>query len=229
MKFLSFLAVVTYFHQALAVNEKPSTVPTYQVSVDAKLYSHYIERGLSMSDTNPAMNVAFLYNFGPQFRMGFWGSNISNVSSTDDNFWFKFLADVRVDFTPTSGMLLYINDDHYYKSSIRNGQILGVKINYLDYLGEIEWMNNYQGTHVNSEYLNIGKMYPYKVFKVGGKVGYTLTNSEGYSSYIDLKAIGTYALGTNSIAEAGITMISSESQFGGRGKPAIYLAISLFY
>ncbi len=229
MKFLGWLVVALSFHWSFAVNDKPSTVPTYKVSVDAKLYSHYIERGLSMSDTNPAMNVAFLYNFGPQFSMGFWGSNISNISSADDNFWFKFLANVRVDFTPTMGMLMYINDDHYYKSSIRNGQLFGAKFNYLNYLAELEWTNNYQGTHGNSEYLNVGKLVDYKMFKVGGKIGYTLQNSDNYSNYFDIKGLGTYALGTNSTAEAGLTFVSSEGQFNGRAKPAIYVAISLFY
>lgn len=215
--------------QSFAAGEKSVTNPSYKVSVDAKVMSHFIERGLSMSDSNPAMNVAFLYNFGPQFRLGFWGSNIAKITSVDDNFWFKFIADIRVDFSNTAGMTIYIHDDHYYKSNVRNGQSIGARWNWDPYLGEVEWMNNFQGTHSGAEYLNVGRMWPYKMFKVGGKIGYTIQSSESLKNYFDVKLISQYDISNVSTLEGGITMISDADQFADRGKPAYYISISLSY
>lgn len=230
MKFPHFLAVILTGFSAYAASEKSTPLsPSYRVSVDAKVMSHFIDRGLSMSNGNPAMNVSFLYNFGPQFRLGFWGSNISKVSSEDDNFWFKFLADVRVDFSTTAGMNLYIHDDHYYKSDVRNGQSIGVRWNWNPYLGKVEWMNNFQGTKTNATYINIGRLWPYKMVKVGGKLGYTLQSSETFADYFDFKVLTQYNISTNSILEGGITAISNSSQFGDRGKFAFYISVSLSY
>jgi hypothetical protein len=216
---------------SFAANEKSTnSVPTYKISVDAKLLSHFIERGLSISDKNPAMNASFLFNLGPQFRFGFWGSNIANISAQDDNFWFKFLAEVKVDFNATSGLKVYLTDDHYYKSSVRNGQIAGIKLNYNMYYGVIEWMNNYQGSHTDSIYLGGGRLFnSWRGTKIGGEVGYTQQHATGLENYFDFKILGMYQVTPNFQTEAGVTAITNESQFNGRGEPAFYLSISLNY
>lgn len=229
MKVLFWLIALFTCQVSFAADQKSSNTPTYKVSVDAKVLSQFIDRGLAMSDGNPAMNVSFLYNLGPQFRLGFWGSNISNVSNVDDNFWFKFIADIKVDFTGTSSMNLYINDDHYYKSDARNGQSLGVRWIWNAYMGELEWMNNYQGTKTTAEYINLGRLWPVYMTKAGFKAGYTMQASENYQNYFDLKGLITYNSSSNSIIEGGATMVSSDSQFNGRAKPAFYLSLSLSY
>ncbi len=230
MKFLlSSFIFLFFFNVAYALNEKAPS-PSYKISIDAKLQSHFIDRGLSISDKNPALNASFLFNLGPQFRVGFWGSNISNLSYSDDNFWFKFVADVRVDFNQNSNLMLYLNDDHFYKSSVRNGQSVGLKYFYFLYMAELEWMNNYQGTHVNSEYVNLGKLFEFRPsLRVGGKIGYTLQNSVGLDNYFDAKALGIYDFNKNSSFEAGATMVTNENQFNGRGEPGFYVAVLLSY
>ena len=229
MKVLFWLTAIMSWHWSFAADSKSSNTPTYKVSVDAKVLSQFIDRGLAMSDGNPAMNVSFLYNLGPQFRLGFWGSNISNVSYPDDNFWFKFIADIKVDFSNTASMYLYIHDDHYYKSDVRNGQSLGVRWIWNAYLGEFEWMNNYQGTKTSAEYFNLGRLWPVYMTKAGFKAGYTMQSAENYSNYFDLKGLVTYNSSSNSTIEGGATMVSSDSQFNGRAKPAFYLSLSLSY
>ncbi len=230
MKVLFWLIAIFLWHGSIfAADSKSTTSPTYKVSVDAKVLSQFIDRGLSMSDGNPAMNVSFLYNLGPQFRLGFWGSNISNVSSNDDNFWFKFIADVKVDFTGTSWMSLYIHDDHFYKSDIRNGQSVGIRWNWNAYMGELEWMNNFQGTKTSAEYINLGRLWPVYMFKAGAKAGYTLQAAENYQNYFDIKGLVVYNFSSNSNIEAGATLVSNDGQFNGRGKPAFYLSLLLSY
>ena len=213
-----------------AQDKSAGTAPTYKVSGNALLHSQFIDRGLAISDRNPAMNAAFLFNLGPQFKLGFWGSNISNLSYADDNFWFKVLGEVRIDFNDKSAMELYLNDDHYYKSSDRNGQSVGLNLYYGWYLLKLEWMTNFQGTKTSAQYVNLGRYYLYqKDFKFGWKAGYTLQSSSNYKNYLDAKGYGSYQMTANSNIELGITATLEGGQFGSRADPAAYLTIGLMF
>jgi Bacterial protein of unknown function (Gcw_chp) len=213
-----------------ADDKKISLSPTYRFSGNARLLSEFIDRGLSVSDHNPALNASFLYNFGPQFRFGFWGSNISNLSHPDDNFWLKIVADIRVQFNDKALMQFYVHDDHFYKSDIRNGQSIGITGDYGFYSMQLEWTNNYQGSHSNAEYLNIGKSFLYKKgYLVGGKVGFTLQDGTGYQNYFDGKAYTGYILSEHTSLEAGITATTDPGRVNGRGNPAIYFGAELIF
>lgn len=217
-----------------ADNNSQSTASTaagsYKFSLDAKLTSHFIDRGLSMSHKDPALNTAFYFNLGPQFRLGFWGSNISEVASTNDHFWLKLIADVKVEFAANSVMKLYLQDEHFYTSSSFNGQNFGLKYNYELYQLQIEWMNNFLGTHSDANYINGGRLFDlYNSFRAGGLVGYTLQHSSTYKNYFDLKPLVNYAINGNANFEVSTTMTTQTSQFNGRGDFAYAGTFSLSY
>ena len=132
---------------------------TNKIGGDAQLLSHFVERGLSMSNGNPALNASFLFNLGSQVRLGFWGSNISNLSAADDNFWFKFLGEFDIRFGSAWQSSVYISDNHFYKSDVRNGQRIGVTNIYYLYQFTFEWMSNLEGSKGNAEYVNFGKYF----------------------------------------------------------------------
>ncbi len=215
---------------AQAEDRLKSNLATNQISGDVQLLTQYVERGLHMSDGNPAMNASFLYNLGSQVRMGFWGSNVSSLSAVDDNFWFKILAEFDVQFGTNLMAHVYISDDHFYKSDQRNGQRFGVNFNYYTYMFGFEWMSNFEGTHANAEYINFGKYFYYgNKIRYGGIVGYTLNTVRGVNSYFDLKAVAHYLLNTDTTFEAGITLNLNNTYFGKRGDPALYGAVKLTY
>ncbi len=207
-----------------------SNKPTYRFSGDAQLLTHFIDRGLSITDNNPALTASFMFNLGQQFRLGFWGSNISNVTSKDDNLWLQFIADVKIEFSSDSTFLAYIHDDHYYKHSIRNGQAFGFKFEYKSYMSQIEWLRNYQGTGVGAIYLQVGKNFPlYKKILPRVSVGYTVQNSDGYLNYLDIKGAAIFTVTSSFEIEGGVTAVTNSTQFDGRGDPAIYLGVKLTY
>lgn len=204
--------------------------PSYLVSGEAQLLSHFIDRGLSFSNDNPAMNASFLFNLGSQLKLGFWGSNISNVSAIDDNFWFKALGEIAIEFSDKFKSRFYISDDHFYKSDIRNGQIAGLDIDYHSYLFKLEWDSNFEGTKTNAEYFNFGRFFVFKKdFKYGGYIGYTNSHASTLSSYFDIRPELQYSVSTNSNAELGASFNSNGSQFGSRGDPAYYVGFKLRY
>lgn len=207
-----------------------SNLATNEISGEAQLLTHFVERGLSMSDKSPAMNASFLYNLGSQLRLGFWGSNVSNLSATDDNFWFKFLAELHVDFTTNLNAEIYVSDNHFYKSDQRNGQRIGGLFNYYSYYFTVEWMSNLEGSKSSAEYINVGKLFNYgNKIKYGGDVGLTYSHNANIKSYFDARALARYYMNTSTSFEAAATYNSYSSHFGSRADPAYYIGMKLLY
>ncbi len=235
LRFIHFIlsfALIGFSLKVLSADKEADkgTTPTYRFSGDAQLLSHFIDRGLSITNGNPALNASFLFNMGQQFRVGFWGSNVSNVSATDDNLWLKVVADVHIDFSKDSIFKMYFNDDHFYKSDIRNGQSVGITYDYTSYIAQLEWMSNFQGTKTDALYFKFGKMYYfYKEILTGFSGGYILQKSPQYSDYMDLKAVSTYKVSDFFELEAAITMTLNGTQFRDRGNFGIYAGLRLSY
>lgn len=205
--------------------------PDYHISGEAQLLSHFIHRGLSYSDNNPAMNASFLFHLGPQLKLGFWGSNIANLSAVDDNFWLKMTAKMDTEFTDTITGTFYIADNRFYKSDSRNGQNIGYELNYKGNEFLLEWMSNYEGAKTAAEYVRFGRLFDYKKkFRFGGYAGITYTsNSSVLQSYMDLRAVGQFIFSEAATAEGGVTFNSNAGQFGKRGDPGLQVGIKLSY
>lgn len=183
-----------------------------------------------MTDHNPALNASFLYNFGSQFKFGFWGSNIARLNNIDDNFWLKLVGEIKVDFHDKASMRFYIHDDHFYKADVRNGQSLGFILDYGFYTVQLEYLNNYQGSHTPAQYLNVGKSFLFKKgYIAGGKLGFTMLSASSFKDYFDAKAFGGYVFSEHTSVEAGITLTSDAGNVYGRGRPALYFAAELIY
>lgn len=207
-----------------------SNLATNEISGEAQLVTHFVERGLSMSDKGPAMNASFLYNLGSQLRLGFWGSNVSNLSATDDNFWFKFLAEFNVDFKNNLSAQLYVSDNHFYKSDQHNGQRIGGLFSYYTYYFTLEWMSNLEGSKSSAEYLNVGKLFNYgNKIKYGGDIGVTNSHNANINIFFDARLLARYFLNTTTSFEAAATYNSYTSYFGSRADPAYYLGVKLIY
>jgi len=207
-----------------------SNVATNDISGEVMLATQYVERGIGMSDQNPAMNASFLYNLGTQVRMGFWGSNISNLSAGDDNFWLKFMLEFNVLFGTNLNTKFYASDNHFYKSDQRNGQRFGVVFNYFTYFYTFEWMSNFEGSKANAEYVEAGKyFYAGNKVRYGGSVGYTVGHAVTTNSYFNVKALIHYLLNTSTYFEAAATVNTNPTAFGKRGDPAVWASVNLTY
>lgn len=233
MKYFFFLLIYVFLTTYCLAQEKDKMkgiVADYSMSGDAQLVSHFIVKGLSYSDNNPAMGASFLANLGSQVKMGVWGSNVSNLTAADDNFWLKIFAKIKIDFA--NGLLAnaFLQDNHFYKSNQRNGQNLGIDFSYKIYEFGLEWMSNVEGTRTNAEYFWFGQMFDYKKnLRYGGNAGWTNSHTSMFQSYFNFKILGQYLISTNSNAEIGLTFNSSSSQFGIRDDPSLFTAIKLYY
>ena len=200
------------------------------VSGDAQLWSHFIVKGLSYSDNNPAMNASFVAKLHPQIKLGIWGSNISNLNAVDDNFWLKIFSRINIEFSDKLFFSLFLTENRFYKSDQRNGQTFGVDINYRSHEFGLELMSNFEGTQAAASYLWLGKLFDYKSnLKWGGYGGATVSQSAVYQSFFDFRIVGQYLFNSISNAELGLTFNSNSAQFGIRDDPAVYFALKLYY
>lgn len=226
------LVVGLHANAQSAADKSKATAATNRIGGHAQLLSHFVERGLSMSNGNPALNASFLFNLGAQVRLGFWGSNISNLSASDDNFWFKFLGEFDIKFANGLQSNVYVSDNHFYKSDQRNGQRIGSNFIYYLYQFTFEWMSNLEGSKGNAEYVNFGKYFLWKdKFRFGPLVGFTNSHTDVINSYFDARFIGEYTVSSNTIAETGVSLnfTSDNAVFGKRADPAVWVGVRLTY
>ncbi len=232
MKYFFFLVIhlsLSTYCLAQEKKEKGNT-PDYSISGDAQLLSQFVYKGLGFSDNNPAMNASFLANLGSQVKLGVWGSNISNLSAVDDNFWLRFVAKVDVFFSDKFKVNVFLYDNHFYKSNQRDGLNIGGDFTYKSFEFGLEWMNNLEGTKASAEYLWVGKLFDYKKnFKFGGYAGTTISHVGTIQSWVDLKIVGQYIISPIAYAEIGATLNSNTSQFGNRDDPTVYTGVKLSY
>lgn len=207
--------------------EDSGATPNFGASGFALLTSNFIDRGLAMTAEGPAINAQLLMHMGSQFKLGFWGSNVSNLNNPDDNVWIRYVGEIKIDFKPNMNFVTYVHDHHYYKSDTRNGLTLGVKVELMRFSGMFELINNYEGTHTGAEYINLGYTHRFKdSLRAAGYVGYTQQKADGINDYIDIKAVGIYQPLPNFHTDLGVTLTSDSGQLNQRGKFGYYLSFN---
>lgn len=221
---------------SLAHSQKPSaaskekgaasTTPNFSASGLAILTSHFIYHGLSMSNKNPALNAQLLLNMGPQFKLGFWGSNISNVTNPDDNFWVQYQGVIVIDFSSMVKTELTVADNRFYTSQQRNGQSFNANFEIKNkYVLELDFQNNFEGTGLGSQYINGGYLYKWKgPLLAAGYLGYTLQKTDSVNNYLDMRLEGIYNPLPKMKFKVGFTGTSDSGQLNGRGAFTYYLA-----
>ena len=190
--------------------------PTFALSGDVSLLSHYVEHGLSQSDNSPALQGSFWFNFGPQFRLGIWGSN-TNYENSDDHFNLRINGDIKVDFSASNYMVISYSQSQYYNGGDRNGNIVGLHLHFGEYRVTYDMMSNWEGTDERSARRGCGK--DTKVFGDwiwDNEAGYNSPEVSTISPYFDLRT----ALGTQwgpIFVEGSVTGTSAASDLNGVG------------
>lgn len=202
--------------QSLAQSEAGNTPPNLRLSGDVSLLSHYIEHGLSQSNYSPALQGSFWFNFGPQFRLGVWGSN-TNYKNSDDNFNLRFGADINVNLSAISYLTLGYFKSNYYNGGDRTGELFELNIFVKDVRVLYEKTTNWEGSGKRGDRFGFGATSNVlNTWKWNNEIGYTTIDSDNLNNYFDFKS----GLGTRWGAlffEGALTGTSESSQFDGRG------------
>lgn len=203
---------------------KAPGAPTFKLSGGAELMTNYVHRGLTETDKDPALQASFWFNFGPQFRMGLWGTNVGYEGS-DTRFLLKMNADVKVNFSETSHMIIMASKNNYFKPEDRNGWTYGLHFGFSKYKVLIENETNWHGTNSQLVYYALG--YEHEINEKWiwpTEIGYSQMRDDHYSNYFDFRTGIHYKSSVNIRYKLDFTGATNAGQFDGRAAYAFILA-----
>lgn len=202
---------------AHAEDDVKGDIPSFKMNGEVSLLTDYVEHGLTQTDKDPSLQGAFSFNFGPQFKLGVWGSNV-NYDSTE-HFLLKINAELKVQVSTTTDFKLGYFDNRYFKTDTRNGNTTYLVITSHGYRIRYETNSNWEGTDSRSSYYSFGKTFDInQSWKWDNEVGYTMINDvDGIDNYFDIRSSFLYKGSSNITYQITGTATSAPSQFKGQG------------
>lgn len=195
----------------------------------AALMTNYTEYGLTHTDKDPALQGEYWFAFGPQFRMGVWGSNISYPSS-DSHFLLRVNADIKIVFSADAHMIIKLTSENYFKSESRNGTVTGLHLDFFGYGIQYDNRTNFLGTEASATSYAFSKTWDvWSTWKWDNLVGYMMLNdSPAFSNYFWFESY----LGTKPnfiYYQGGVAYNSGASQFNGIADVALILKATVSF
>lgn len=219
------LSSILFTDLSYAQEDAKRDVPSFKMSGDVALLSNYIDHGLTQTNKDPSLQAAFSFNFGPQFRLGLWGSNVNFGSS--EHFLLKMNAELRVQLSPTTDFKFAFFDNRYFKSDTRSGNTMQALLSSHGYRIQYEGISNWEGTGGAATNYSFAKIFDVNTsWKWDNQVGYTMLSSDTYSNYFDVRSSFFYKGSNNIIYQISLSGTSSPSQFNGRGDIFPYVGAS---
>jgi uncharacterized protein (TIGR02001 family) len=211
---------------SFAQEDVKGNIPDFRMAGDVALLSNYVEHGLTQTDRDPSLQAAFGFNFGPQFKLGVWGSNV-NFDSTE-HFLLKINAELKVQISTTTDFKLGYYDNRYFKTDTRNGNTTYLVITSHGYRIRYETNSNWEGRDKHSTYYSFGKAFELNQnWKWDNEIGYTMIQDvPDKENYFDLRTAFLYKGGSNITYQITATGTSDPSQFNGQGNVFLLVGAS---
>lgn len=205
--------------------EKTASSPTFKMSGSALLTSHHISHGLSQTQSDPALQVQFAYNLGPQIEFGLWGSNV-RFPQSDEHLNLHFFGKAMVQFTANTQLDLDYRLSRYFHNDRRNGSILQLQFNMFEYYVLLSSNSNWEGSSSSSSHFGFGHKYNFStLFNLETQFSYNQLSATGYNNFFDILVEANYISNDTIKYAAGLTLNSESSQFRGAGDPFLYARI----
>lgn len=213
-RYIAFIIIILAAGKAQAATG--DTSPTFELSGDVSLTSHYIEHGISQTDKSPALQGSFWFNFGPQFRLGLWGSN-TNYPTGNDHFNLRYNAEIMVPFSNSSSLAIKFGKSMYYNDGTRNGDLSAAHLQIGEYKIAFDQNTNWEGTKKSTKRYAFGKVFSFSGnWKWNNEVGYNTPTVDNMKAYFD----GRSGIGSKFGAiflEGAVTATSASSDLNGAG------------
>lgn len=222
-QYIAFIIILIGSWGAFAAEGNSS--PTFQLAGDVSLLSHYVENGISQSEKSPALQGSFWFNFGPQFRLGLWGSN-TNFPQSSDHFNLRGNADIKVNFSQNSHLVIAYSQSQYYNGGDRNGNILGLHLSFGEYRVLYDSFSNWEATKRSSARFAFGKISTvFGNWKWNNELAHNTPSVNNIKPYFDVRT----SLGAKwsvIFLEGALTATNASSSLNGRGDVYFILSAS---
>lgn len=202
---------------AQAENNSPSLYGS------ATVITNHIDKGLTHSDSGPALQLDLGYSFGSG-KIGLWGSSVKFEAEDVQTNLRPYLG-FRFDFTTNTKLHFQFAHDKYFKSAQRDGSIIGIDFETFGYHLLLQQDSNFEGSKETRMWYGFGKEFqiPWNL-RLNTRVGYSQVNVTGLDPYFDTLIEVKHKWHQLEYA-LGNTFNSSAKQFNGRGDLAVYLYI----
>ncbi|WP_413290103.1 TorF family putative porin [Bdellovibrio sp. HCB337] len=205
--------------RAQSTDDSKGEVPTFKMTGEVALLTNYVEHGLTQTNKDPSLQGAFGFNFGPQFKLGLSGSNVSFADTETEHFLLKLNAELKVLISTTTDFKLGYFNNRYFKTEFRDGSTTYLVITSHGYRVRYESNSNWEGTGASSSYYSFGKAFDLSpTWKWDNEIGYTMLDVEGYENYFDARTSFQYKGSSNVVYQITATGTSTPSQFNGQGE-----------
>jgi len=210
------------------VEDTKKDIPSFKMSGDVSLLSNYVEHGLTQTNKDPSLQAAFGFNFGPQFKLGLWGSNV-NFDSTE-HFLLKLNAELKILISTTTDFKVGYNNNRYFKTVTRDGGTTYVLATSHGYRIRYENDSNWEGSEYPAAHYSFGKAYDLSpTWKWDNEAGYNMiVDVDNIANYFDLRTSFLYkGVGSNVVYQFTATGTSAPSQFtNGQGDVSVHIGAS---
>jgi uncharacterized protein (TIGR02001 family) len=228
-QFILFSFMFLFIAFSAKAQQLPKEVSSSKIAGDAELMSNFVERGVSQSDRDPALNAGFWFNFGPQFRAGIGGVNVGYEGS-ESRFRLMYNADIKISFSDRTDLIIYFGNHNYFKPESRNGWLYGLNLRLFE-VWKISYvtLTNWEGTGKPVNYF--AGTYEYSLserWKMPTQLGYsTISEIENYNSYFDLRTGAHFQQNGSLRYKIDLTYNSSAAQFNQRAGIFLILGAQL--
>lgn len=194
---------------------------------EAAIVTNYVDKGVTQSDKAPALQAGFGYQMGPQARLGLWGSSVKFPSATE-NLNLRMYADIKMEFTSNTNMVMRYDFNRYFQSDQHNGSLLGLDLSTFGYHVLFEMNDNWEGLRSGgATWFAFKKEFQLpRGFVFTPQLGYTQTSAAGYASYFDTRTSIGYKF-ADVMYELVHTFNSNGSQFAGRGNMTVLFGLNV--
>lgn len=202
--------------------------PTYRLEGQAALLSNAVENGLSQSDHDPSLQGSFWFHFGPQFRLGVSGASVA-YEGQSTHFLMRLNADLKIDFSKDTNLVLSYSNERYYKSEGRDGNVFGLSFDLYSFGVHYRRHSNFYGTKDGATSYAFSKTWSvWQAWRWQNLLGYMTLEAPGASNYFFYETF--LARNWNSLEYAvGGSYNSAASQFHSAGKPALILKAAVSF
>jgi uncharacterized protein (TIGR02001 family) len=205
--------------------EDKREIPSFNMTGELALLTNYVDRGLTQTNKDPALQGAVSFNFGPQFKMGLWGSNVNFQSS--EHFLLKVNAELMVPVSPTAEVDFGYNNNKYFKTDTRDGGTMYLQVKFSQFRILYQSESNWEGTGTASTHYIFGMISDLSPsWKWDNEAGYSMLTLDTYTNYFYGRTSALYKGGNSINYQISASMTSEAAQFNGRGDLAIYLGAS---
>jgi uncharacterized protein (TIGR02001 family) len=219
---LLFAVALSFISSFAPAQEEKKSVASFHMTGDLALMTNYIERGLTQTNKDPALQGAVSFNFGPQFKMGLWGSNVNFQSS--EHFLLKANAELMVPISAATEVDFGYNNNKYFKTDTRDGGTMYLKILYSQFRFQYISESNWEGTGDAASSYVFGMISDINSsWKWDNEVAYSMLTTNALSNYFDVRTSALYRGGNSIDYNISLSATSDPGQFNGQGDIAIFV------